>query len=58
MEMRQEGQRGKGRQGLMSERKIMYDRHCDTPDGKIGMFVSQILRTCSGAGRTHHTSHH
>lgn len=53
MEMRQEGQRGDAGKGLMSEWNIMYDRHGDTPDGKIGMFMSQILKTCSGAGRTH-----
>lgn len=56
MEMRQEGRRRGGRQGLMSEWKIMRDRHCDNPDGKIGMLVSRILRACSHTGRTHPTS--
>lgn len=37
-----------GWQGLMSEWNIMYDRHCDIPHGKIGMFMSEILKQQAG----------
>lgn len=53
MEMRQEGTQRGGRQGLMSEWNIMDDRNRDTPDEKkVGMFMSEISKTCRGTGRT------